>query len=78
MRLLDVETVLSWGGLRTGANGTIISFFTTLPDRFIVVTVLCVVALAKTAESGPIALVRRLLFGGKLIVERGKEREFVP
>lgn len=65
--------MLSCGGMFIDTRGTRISFFTTLPDRFMVVIVLWVVALAKTAESGPIAVVRRRLFGGLLIVERRKE-----
>ena len=54
--LLDDAPELSKGGLK-GTRGMRISFCITMPDQFVVVIVLWVVALANTAESGPIALV---------------------
>ena len=67
-RLLDDAVGFS-RGLFIGTRGTRISFSTRIPDRFRVVTVLCVFAFANTSESGPIALVRRRLLGGPVILK---------
>lgn len=48
-----------------------------MPDRFVVVIVLWVETFENTAESGPIAFVRRRLLGGALIAE-GKGVQVIP
>lgn len=52
-----------------GIRGTRTSFFISMPDLLVVVMDLCVNAFANSTESGPIALVRRRLWGGPLIID---------